>query len=119
MGQIVDDMEDMDDEQLEDLMHEMEEDSDYGNDQTESPSRSSPGQKVGGMLRASDTGKLESESSPEAGQSSKQQSALPNFQKARDEDEIDDNYSEGDLDENDEERLDLLNFNQVDKDSSI
>ena len=43
MGQIVDDMEDMDDEQLEDLMHEMEEDSDYGNDQTESPSRSSPG----------------------------------------------------------------------------
>ena len=118
MGEIVDDMEDIDDEYVEDMMDDVVDDSDqvYDSDDAAGPSRDSRGRKQG-TSRASE--QIHDESSPEM---DRKQSGKAGS-KFQDEPEEDiDNYSDGGLNTNlndDGSRPDLLNFNQVEKDSSI
>ena len=114
-------MEDGDDEYVEDMMDDMPNDSDpvYDSSQAASPSRDSPGKKQG-MSRRSE--QQEIESSPETGRQ-RSGKASSKFQDEPEEDLDLDNYSDGGLKTNlnDDERRhpNLLNFNQVEKDSSI
>jgi len=115
MGHIVDDMEDMDDEYPEDMSDDVVED-----DVPASPSQDSSGLKQGLPL-ASDSQLVES--SPEI-ENKQSRHDLQQFQDEPEEDLDDDNYSDGGLQAADPNaalprRPDLLNFNQVEKDSSI
>ena len=115
MGQIVDDMEDMDDEYPEDMSDDAVED-----DVPASPSRDSSGLKQS-MPLASDSQLVES--SPEI-ESKRSGRDIQHFQDEQEEDLDHGNYSDGGLQAADPtvaapRGRDLLNFNQVDKDSSI
>ena len=115
MGHIVDDMDDIDDEYPDDTADDVVEDS-----VPASPSRDSSGLKQGLPL-ASDSQLVES--SPEI-ENKQSRHDLQQFEDEPEEDLDDGNYSDGGLEAADPSaalprRPDLLNFNQVEKDSSI
>ena len=115
MGQIVDDMEDMDDEYPEDMSDDAVED-----DVPASPSQDSSGLKQS-MPLASDSQLVES--SPET-ENKRSRRDIQHFQDEQEEDLDHGNYSDGGLQAADPtvaapRGRDLLNFNQVEKDSSI
>lgn len=121
MGQIVDDDEDIDDDYVEELMDDEVNGSDavYDSDDAASPSKDGPGKKQG-MSPPSEDEIVDSSPGMDRKSSRK---AASKFQDEPEEDIESDNYSDGGLNTNlnddDQGVNNLLNFNQVEKDSSI